>query len=279
MSDTQESLALVVKEFNLGTLTTNARTILETVKKKLLGYKAENYSGDKIQEAKADRAALNTTAKLLNEQRIEYEKRWMKPFDEFKGLVAETCAEIKKASAAIDQVIKEVEQTEKEEKRKQIAEYFDSLGSDLVRLEQIMSPQWLNKTYALKDIKAEILARIDKTKMDLEILDKLGEPEAREHYLSTLDLNSAIAAADRIKANRERLAAAERARQTPPPPEKYDEATIEKEREVATTEPPVMAAPLFTYTLRIQGTGLAMYRLRLYMEAHAIIYEKISEGV
>jgi hypothetical protein len=278
MSDTQESLALVVKEFNLGTLTTNARTILETVKTKLLGYKAENYSGDKIQEAKADRAALNTTAKVLNAQRIEYEKRWMKPFDEFKNLVAETCEEIKKASAAIDQVIKEVEQAEKEEKRKQIAEYFDSQGVDLVRLEQIMSPQWLNKTCPLKDIKAEILARIDKTKMDLEILDKIGEPEARAHYLSTLDLNSAIAAADRIKTNRDRLAEAERARQAPPPPEKYDEATIGKICELANPKPSVMAEPLFTYTLRILGTYADLRDLRLYMEAHAIIYDKISEG-
>jgi hypothetical protein len=285
VSDPIEStdLTLVVEKFNLGTLTTNAKALLAAVKAKLSSYTIDNYSGDRIQEAKKDRAKLNNLFKVLNEQRIEYEKRWMQPFDEFKGLVAETGIEIKKASNAIDQLIKDVEAIEKEEKRQQIDEYFASLNCNLFRVEQIASAQWLNKTYLLKDIKAEIVARIEKTKMDLAILDKINEPEAKAHYLETLDLNSAMAAADRIKANRERLAAEEKARLEPPEPD------YEEERELDFTEPetipdrtPVPAEklptdPIITYTLRLHGTKEALQDLRRYMEAHDITYEKIEE--
>ena len=103
MSDTihaEAVLNLVVQEFNLGTMTTNAEAIREAVKQKLAGYKVENYSGDRIQDAKRDKAELNAAAKRLNDARLEYERTWMKPFEAFKAVVNETVGLIKTASAA-----------------------------------------------------------------------------------------------------------------------------------------------------------------------------------
>jgi hypothetical protein len=207
------SLELVIYNQTVGELTTNARAILAAVKKQLLGYKAENYTSDKIPEAKRDKAELNAAAKKLNDRRLELEREFNKPFAEFKDTITEACAEIKKASSLIDTVVKEVEDREKAEKRRQLEEAWNGFDCQLFGLEKIWRPEWLNKGYKNKDAVAEMAERIATAKADLSLLDRLGEPEAKAYYLSTLDMDSALKKADEIKANRERLAAIEKARE------------------------------------------------------------------
>jgi len=271
-----DTLDLVVSKFDLGKLETNAHAILAFVRLKLTGYKAENYSGDRIAEAKKDKAELNAAAKKLNDDRIEYERKWMEPFNPVKALINEACSEIKKASAAIDTVVRDVEQGEKDEKRKKIELFFAAQEFDLVPLSKIFSSQWLNKTVRMKDVEAEILAIIQSVRKDLVILDRINEPEAKAYYLETLDLNAATTQADRIKANRERIAAAEKAAQEPlfepeEPPQAIPEPVPEPvvEQDLPTQEPPS------TIDLRIIAPWSKIRALRAYMDAEGIAYEKL----
>jgi len=283
-----ETLDLVVSEFNLGTLESNARALLETVKAKLQDYQIQNYNPDNIAEAKSDKANLNSAAERLNKQRLEYERKFMAPFEPFKALVTETCQEIKKASAAIDGLVKAVEQQEKDEKRAQIEEFFASLNCEFFPLEKIFSPAWLNKTMKLKAVQAEIIGRIETTKDDLCVLDRLGEPEAKAHYLQTLNLNAALAEVDRLKENRKRLAAAEAEAKKvieaePCPPEGLEEDPPDQElplpeeseapppEDTSTTEEPAYVV----YTLRVRGPWEKIRALRAYMDAEGITYEKL----
>ena len=89
----------------------------------------------------------------------------------------------------------------------------------------LFNPKWLNKTTKLKDIQDEIQGRIEKIQADLSVLDRIGEAEAKQYYLSTLNLDAALAKADEIKANRERLAALEKAQA-----EQKAQASPEKEQ-------------------------------------------------
>lgn len=222
-----ESLELVVSKYTVGELTTNAKAILATVRGNLSMYKAENYSEANIADAKRDKAELNAAAKKLNDKRIEIERDWMKPLNEFKDTVTAACQEIKTTSAQIDSVVKEVENREKAEKRQLIEKFFAEKGCQYFTLEKIWSEAWLNKGAKMKDIQAEIVAKIQQTEDDLAVLDRINEPEAKVCYLDTLSLDAALKRADDIKANRERLAAIEKARQereaaaraTPPEPE------------------------------------------------------------
>ena len=104
-----KDLVLEVKEQRLGVLITNALEIKKFVEAKLAGYAPENYVG-KIAEAKADRAELNKASKELNAKRLELEKSFMKPFDEFKAVTKDTTMAIDKASRALDEIVK-VEET------------------------------------------------------------------------------------------------------------------------------------------------------------------------
>lgn len=228
-----ESLELVIYKYTVGELETNARTILESVKRNLANYKAENYSEANIADAKRDKAELNSAAKKLNDKRIELEREAMKPFNGFKDLVNEACALIKTASTQIDSVVKTVEQREKDEKQKLLIESWDALDFTLVPLSKIWNPAWLNKGAKNKDTVQEMSLIIDKIKQDLVVLDRINEPDAKAHYLDTLNLDAALQEADRIKANRERLANLDRERK------EQEEADAKKEAE--TPEP--QAAP------------------------------------
>lgn len=304
----EASFDLVVKEFHLGELVTNAEAIRDAVKLKLEGYKVENYSGDRIQDAKRDKAELNAAAKRLNDARLEYERTWMKPFEAFKAVVNETVGLIKTASAAIDSVVKDVEQGEKDEKRRLIESYWAGLGCDLFPLAQIFDERWLNKTAKLAAVQDEIDERVKKVKADLVILERLNEPEARAHYLNTLDLNAAIDQADRIKRNRERIEAEDRARAEAEAKRKADEEArakavaeakeadkasvaaivdeILEEEGLAPEEPapeptpPEPTAPeppkLYTLTLRFEATLPELTALRAYVDEHGLKYEKIA---
>ena len=203
-------LTLKIVEQNIGTLNTNAAQLLERVKERLTWYSRDRYSSDNIAAAKKDKAELNKAAQLLNAERIRIEKEFMRPIETFKETVSETVNLIKECSAQIDNIVKDVEQKEKESKKAIIIEYFESLHFSLVDFDILFNPKWLNKTTKLKDIQNEIHERIEKITADLTVLDRIGEAEAKQYYLSTLNLDAALAKADEIKANRARLAAVEK---------------------------------------------------------------------
>lgn len=205
------ALNLEVVEQNIGTLNTNAAQLLERVKERLAFYSIDRYSGENIAAAKKDKAELNNAAQMLNAERIRIEKEFMKPIETFKTTVSETVNLINECSAKIDGIVKEVEQKEKDNKKAIIIEYFESLHFSLVDFDMLFNPKWLNKTTKLKDIQDEIQQRIEKIQADLSVFERIGEAEAKQYYLSTLNLDAALAKADEIKANRERLAALEKA--------------------------------------------------------------------
>ena len=285
-------LNLKVVEQNIGTLNTNAAQLLERVKERLAFYSVDRYSGENIAAAKKDKAELNNAAKLLNAERIRIEKEFMKPIETFKATVSETVNLINECSAKIDVIVKEVEQREKETKKSIIIEYFESLHFSLIDFDRLFNPKWLNKTTKLKDIQDEIQGRIEKIQADLSVLDRIGEAEAKQYYLSTLNLDAALAKADEIKANRERLAALEKAQveqkaQASPEKELLDsEAAGEKTSKInisyrvssqsascpAQTEMPQEKEEKLQVTFTVIGTANQLVDLEAYMKTAQLRY-------
>lgn len=293
-----ESLELVVSKYTVGELTTNAKAILATVRRNLSMYKAENYSEANIADAKRDKAELNAAAKKLNDKRIEIEREWVKPLNEFKDTVTAACQEIKTTSSQIDSVVKEVEVREKAEKRQLIEKFFAEKGCQYFTLEKIWSEAWLNKGAKMKDIKAEIVARIQQTEDDLLILDRINEPEAKAYYLDTLSLDAALKRADDIKANRERLAAIEKARQereaaarsAPPAPEvsravfmappapvaqEAPAAPVQEEAETPFEQEQEAEPEMLERTMWVRGTYEQIVALGDFMNNNGIEFRKL----
>jgi hypothetical protein len=208
----QESdLQLVVSEKTLGSLTTNAKQIRDIVKAGLVRYDIANYDESNIDLAKKDKALLNSGAKTLNAKRIEIEREFMLPFNEFKEVVSETVKLIADCSAKIDTVVKQSEEKEKQKKREIIQQYWKQRNFSLVPLDKIFDNKWLNKTVKEKEIYAEIDAKIAKINDDITTLSAIGEDAEllKSLYLDTLNINSTIQHANTLKQNRERVKAAE----------------------------------------------------------------------
>ena len=295
MSDTLE---LQIISHDAGSLVTNAKGILDAVRLKLTGYKAEKYSGENIQAAKDDKAALNKSAKTLADARIQLERAHMASISEGLAIIKQAEAEIKTASGLIDVVVKEVEAREKAEKEKALREYFDSLGTELVTFAQIFQAEWANKSTSLKAGKASIAARVAQIKSELETVQAFGDEAVTAFFLKSLSLSAAMKMAADLKAGRERAAKIEADRlakaaevhpiiapivaTVAPQVQQAREAIAETRapEPVQTFQPPVMpelsAPELLTRTFRVVTTAANLGDLVEWMTGYNIDWEKVE---
>lgn len=285
----EDELELIVSEKTLGSLTTNARQIKELVERALPNYDAANYDENNIADAKKDKAMLNNASKALNARRLEFEKEFMKPFAEFKTVVADTVDLIKTASAKIDAVVKTQEQREKEAKRAEVEKLWGEDGHALVPLDKVFRATWLNKTVALKAIKAEVADIVTKIDSDIATIEAIGEDVdlLKGLYLDTLDLNRTIQYARTLKDNRERarLDAERKAAEAQRHAEEQAHKATEPEPapEPAKPEPhyapsyTIPSAPaLLTRAFRVTATRENIIALGDFMNAQGIAFEKIN---
>lgn len=208
LAPVNSSFDLVIREMTIGTLTSNAENVLNSLKESSKKYSVEKYAGD-AKAAAAERTKFNAVVKRMNDVRIAYEKQWMQPFDKFKSTINE-CISIVKTDviAKLDVIVKEKENEEKEAKKAKIAEIWKVYDFNLIPLEKVFNPKWLNKTYKESQIHDDIAHLIDRITGDLESLEQFGEDTAtlKELYLSTLDLQSTLRRGGELKENRKRLA-------------------------------------------------------------------------
>ena len=199
----ENQLELVVSKKTIGSLVTNAKAIKTLVEKQIELYDISNYSTDDIAKCKQDKALLNKAAKALNDKRISLEKEWNTPFEEFKSTVKETVDLIKSAATKIDSIIKQDEESCKNEKLEEIRKVaekvgFNSLG---IRLEKIMNPKWMNKGTSIKSIEKDISEKVKSINADIETLKTYGYIGniACTIYVKNLDLNEAIQFANELQ--------------------------------------------------------------------------------
>ena len=279
---TEQDLALDVLDLTLGTLTTNALQLHDYVAATLERYTPENYSEENVDQAKADRAILNKAAKELNDRRIQIEREWNAPLQEFKGIVGETVKMISDGSAKIDAVVKGVESKAKAEKRAAIEELWERKGITLLPLSKLWDERWLNKTKRLPAIEKEIGEKLLKIEAELDTLAAVDTEDGdvlRAYYLDCLDLQRTLAYSATLKANRQRLQEDQARRQA--------EAEATRATSVAPTAEPTTTATATAYeapeaiipevlerTMVVRGTREQLIDLAEYMKASGIWFRK-----
>ena len=302
----EKGLQLAVKEQTLGTLKTNAEQIRDLVKKAASQYKAENYNEDNVDVAKADKTKLNKAKKALNDERIKLEKAFNAPFEEFKAIINETIGYINEAVGQIDVVIKDVDQKAKDAKREEVGKIAEKCGLEEagIKLEQIFSDKWLNKSTSLKSIEKEINERIAQFKADLETLKSFAEDYDAlvVRYKENLDLNATVAYANQLKAQREankpkaeapaEAPKEEAPKQEAPKPEEKQEPRQESEGQHISSDEmdaadafaaalgqgtqPMAQEPLFTRGFKVTGTKRQLGQIAEFMRDNGITFESIE---
>ena len=175
----------------------NYEELKSELAEKLEKYNRMVVTEDGLAAAKKDRAALNKLLKALDDKRIEVKRELLKPFGDFEAQVKEIQAMIAKPVGVIDAQIKAFDDAKKQEKESAIRGiYAANIGNlgELLPIERLWNPRWLNVTYRMEDIEKEIADAVFKVGNDLKIIRvTCGDYAAQvtDKYLQTLDMSAA----------------------------------------------------------------------------------------
>ena len=174
---------------------------------------------DGLKEAKADRAKLNKLRTAIDTRRKDIKKEYMKPYTEFEGKIKELTLLIDQPIKAIDTQLESYEERRKQAKMEKIQDaYEETLNAwsstirDIIPLERILDPKWLNATTSMKSVGEDLENWAKRVNADLLALDTVEEAyqaAVREKYIATLDVSAAMAHMDQLKAAEEAFRARE----------------------------------------------------------------------
>lgn len=159
------------------------------------------YSDEDIPVAKKDRAKFNAFKKAINDEKIRMKKEYMKPFEEFEAKVKDINTLADKAVIAIDKQIKEYEDNQKREKLDKIKALWTQMSvPEGLTMEKVYEERMLNTSFSMKKVETCFELAIGKFNRDMATLAALPEFgfEAQQVYISTFDINKALAEGQRM---------------------------------------------------------------------------------
>lgn len=266
-------------EFNFEELKAELSTKLEN-------YNNLTYTEETIKTAKEDRAGLNKFKEAIETRRKEIKNLCLKPYNEFEAKVKELTALIDKPILAIDTQIKNFDNQRIEAKRIDITDFYNSVIEDMAEilpLEKIFNPKWLNATFKMSNIEKEIVETIGKVNGNLNVIDDLKlDPElalqVKDKYLTTLDFGLAMAEKTRLEnlknaINKCEISKDEQVHQEDVKPVLNDEQTAEIEQKIT----PIQTEKIYYREFWVKGTKSQLIALSEYLKANNIEYGGIEK--
>lgn len=258
-------------------------------------YRGRVYDAGQISEAKRDAADLRKLAAAIDGKRKDMKKQYLKPYEEFEKQAKELTGLINEQVEAIAEQIRAYDEESKAAKRAKIeilyANIFGALAQ-LVPFERLFNLRWLNVTFKLGQIEAELKIRKAAIESALAAIRELGlEPDVEQQvthvYLETFELSRALAEKARIEQERRRLREYQEAQQ----PKVYDASDPDAFKKAqpgdiirfggpgcvgVPQEPPECLPETSerTYTVRFwaQGTEEQIRGLKQYIKSNGIKY-------
>lgn len=257
-------------------ITDNMSEVKEYALKTKEYYETLVYNDEQIKEAKDERASINKVVKKVADYRKDIVEKFNKPLEEFVKTAKETESILKEASNCIDVQVKKYEEEEKQNKKDECEELFNSLIGDLSELisfDKVFNPRWLNKTTKITEVEQEIKSAIDKVNKGLTAIKELNsefETEVINTFLQDFDLSKAIMKNTQLKEQKERLAKTEVAKEE-------TKKEIVKEMITKPVEDVIDERDIIkSYTLKITANYTKMTALRKFMEINDIKFERVN---
>lgn len=241
-------------------------------------YNSLTYTDDQIKEAKSDRANLNKFIATIEDKRKTVKKLILEPYNNFEAKIKELVGLVNKPIEAIDTQIKAVENKAKELKQNQIELiYAENIGNlkEVLPLESIFNPKWLNATVTIKNAEAELKSIIDTVKKDLSVIDTLDSEfklQVKDYYLRTRDLSGALAEKARLEEQKKKIEAVEKK-----PEPVISEQTIEPEKsEVDSLDWANVSEKPKETSIKITCNDAQLQLLKVFLDMHKIKFEEVN---
>lgn len=203
-------------EFNLevsakdGKVYTNASDLLPEIQN---GLKHYDYVVDEnnYKQAKSDRTALNNLVKIVSDKRKQVENDVFAQWLQDKKDIMQVEKTIKAASDKLGDGINQVDKEEKELKRNQIKELWESMTNNKYPFELVFEERYLNKSVKPKEIEESLNNKFLKAEEQLSFIeaslpeDELQAEQVIQLFCKTLDLPKATERINEIKEAKAKL--------------------------------------------------------------------------
>lgn len=272
----------------------NVEEIKPWIEKSISKYQGMVVTADTIKEAKDDRAKLNKLRKSIEDERKRIKREWNRPYNAFEKEVKSLVSLIDKPIENIDGQLKIYENHRKEEKQATIQAIFDDNVKDLkdlITLEQIENPKWLNASYNIGAIENEIAAALNDVRSNRLLIPDICpdyEDYAMDYYLKTLDIAATRAEYARYKAAQQKIATERKAREAAK--QKKLEANNQARQKVKTSEigqnqdqsaakaqsDPKVEEAVYQLDFRVWGTADQLQSLKTFLRTQNIKYGRVQ---
>lgn len=194
---------------------------------------------ENVKEAKRLMSQMNNRVKELETTRKDVKKALLEPYNHFDNQVKTIKSVIDDAVSHVKKQERELTEQERENKKQAIADIFDKrikhYGFEkIMGFADFLKPQYLNKSFSMNKVENELVEWLEKTKRDLETIEKLdNRDELIVEYQNTQDLSMAFEIID--KRNQRKKQIAEQVKK-PETKQTYHVFTISNEKDAQITK-------------------------------------------
>ena len=242
------------------------------LQRELDSYAGLVYTDETIKDAKNDRSTLNKIKKVIEDAQKAYKARCLAPYDALEPQIKELVDMVEKQRVPIDEIVKDFETRQKEEKELDVRKYYDRKAVVLGSLADALYPKlfdkkWVNASTARAKYEEGIMIAINGAAADIAAIRGMNSPfvdTLLEVYAQTLSM-------EQVKAKQAELEEAVK---------KACLTTVEEAAAAvgATAPTPVQTTPANAEggtAMRIYATQDQMNQITDFMKAIGVRYELI----
>lgn len=178
----------------------NAQQILDEMLKPWKGITPENADQIDIKQARASRAELNKMKKQLEDARKKVKREVNVPYDEFAEQIKSLVSTIDQYCSVLDESVKRREQQFRDERYAVLSQEFRDFApflTHVIKLDQFLEKEWLNKTMSERRAIHEMQAKLVDIVNDYDTLRNMeGKLEFYDEdkavFFETLSLKQAL---------------------------------------------------------------------------------------
>ena len=200
---------LIIKDFKeqLPEIKSNFEEVKQELSASLDKYRNLVFTDENIADGKAELAKLRKLKSSIDGYRKDVKKVWNEPYMVFEDQMKELTGLVDEPINAINEQVKDYEKREKEAKEQNIKDIYEVLAqeteeSDYLDFGKLWNDRWLNKTYKIEDIKAEIKEALKNNLEAVKAIKGLKDnyiPEYLDVYRRTQDLQEVFKEQSRLK--------------------------------------------------------------------------------
>ena len=255
-------MELKIIKFDNPIIEINFEELKQQLKDRISIYDNLELNEDNIEIINDSKKDLKKLFEAVEMKRKELKKALAEPYNQLEVKIKELETLINEPLNKADSFLKEIEERRKENKKKEIEEYFKQVNNnEYIKFEDIFTSDMLNKTKTMKEIKSIIDSFVKKVENDLLVIGE--NVSLKSYYLqNNFDLNKTL-----LEQRRQEEIAK-------PKPEVKVQPKVEQAPQVQPQPQPVVQQH-YKISFTIEGTKEELLKVSEFLKNNKIKYTRL----